>query len=55
MTDIAAVLDAAATAVAGAGKPDVKALGQAGKHAASFCGSGRQDGGAGYGCVAGRR
>ena len=36
MTDIAAVLDAAATAVAGAGKPDVKALGQAGKHAASF-------------------
>jgi len=36
MTDIAAVLDAAATAAAGTGKPDVKAAGQAGKHAASF-------------------
>jgi flagellar hook-length control protein FliK len=37
MTDIAAVLDAAATAVAGVGKADVKAAaGQAGKHATSF-------------------
>lgn len=36
MTDIATVLDAAATAAAGVGKPDVKATGQPGKHAASF-------------------